>query len=555
MEFHPGGESEDPSRPASETPRPQGFRSLASKFFVFTASLVFWVVAVIMSYDLRNDRFDVAKGVLLCVVVLLVAGAISRMTTRLLARPLTLLQEGIKSVGEGKLEKIQVSRTGDEVEFVGESFNKMIDTIARTQAELRAQTESLEGRIRQRTEQLEIAMQRAMEANNAKGEFLANISHELRTPMNGVLGMIDMVLQSPLNPEQRDQLETAQRCAFSLLTLLNDLLDLSKIEAGRMILERVNFDLKAVIEDVVRSQAAVADRKGLPVRCVLDRSLPQAVCGDPLRLRQMLGNLVSNAVKFTDTGYVQVYAAQVHSEVPDRIAIRLEVSDTGLGIEEEKLNLIFEKFTQADSSINRRYGGTGLGLAITKVIAEMHQGSVEVRSKAGDGSTFTILVHYDAAPEGWVEKQESTLERRSVRTGSILLVDDNAVNQKLVSSILRKEGYRVEVRSNGEEAIAALHQSPYELVLMDLQMPVLDGLTATRRIRANPRWQHLPIIAMTAHAMEEDREVCIQAGMNGYLSKPVTSTHLLNLVANYCPSPANQRAVAAASDSAPKATD
>jgi signal transduction histidine kinase len=270
------------------------YRSLASKFSIFTGSLVFWVVAVTMSYDLRQDNFGVSKGVLLFLVVVLVAGAIARMTIRLLARPLSLLQAGITNVREGRLEPIQISRTGDEIEFLGDSFNKMIEALASTQKELLQNQEMLEDRIKQRTQQLEIAMQKALAASQAKSEFLANISHELRTPMNGILGMMDLVLSSPLSPEQQDQMETAQGCAYSLLALLNDLLDLSKIEAGRMVLDKVPFNPRMLLEDAVKTQQASAAQRGVVLRTQIASNVPDQILGDPLRLRQILANLLSH---------------------------------------------------------------------------------------------------------------------------------------------------------------------------------------------------------------------------------------------------------------------
>ena len=264
-------------------PKKRHYRSLASKYSIFTSALLFWVVLVLVAYDLRQDNFNVSKGALLLAILLLVASAISRMTIRLLSRPLALLQTGITNVREGRLEPIQVSNTGDEIEFLGESFNRMIEALAATQNELLQNQEMLEERIRQRTQQLEVAMQKALAASQAKSEFLANISHELRTPMNGILGMMDLVLQSPLSIEQRDHMETAQSCAYSLLAILNDLLDLSKIEAGKMALERIPFSLRPLLDEAVKSQAAVAMLRDVGLRSEIDSDLPEQLLGDPLR--------------------------------------------------------------------------------------------------------------------------------------------------------------------------------------------------------------------------------------------------------------------------------
>src|SRR4051794_15817278 len=228
------------------------------------------------------------------------------MTIRLMARPLSLLQDGMTSVRDGRLDPIQISRTGDEIEFLGENFNQMIEELSRSRQQLLQNQEQLEDRIKERTQQLEVAMQNALAASEAKSEFLANISHELRTPMNGILGMVDIVLNTDLNPEQRDHLQTAQSCAYSLLALLNDVLDLSKIEAGRMVLERIPFDLHELILDSVKAQTALASQKNVTLRCIIDETVPKRLVGDPLRIRQILVNLLSNAGKFTHRGSIEL---------------------------------------------------------------------------------------------------------------------------------------------------------------------------------------------------------------------------------------------------------
>jgi signal transduction histidine kinase len=377
-------------------------RSLATKFSVFTALLVFWVAVIVLAYAVKHGPFDLLESVIVTAVVVLAAGSIACFTILLLVRPLALLQKGLMAVGEGRLESLQVSRTGDEIELVGQSFNRMIEALKASRREIQGHHEMLEERIRRRTEDLQEATRRAELASQVKGEFLANMSHELRTPMTGVLGMIDMVLDGPLTSDQREQYETAQRCANSLLALLNDILDISKIEAGKMVIEHIPLDLRLLVADCVQSLEPRAREKGIRLEAEIPREFPGSLMGDPLRMRQILINLLSNAVKFTEVGSVVIRLNGDLVAGTNRFKLELQVADTGSGIAPEKLPVIFEKFTQADGSISRRYGGTGLGLAITSRLVEMHGGEIRVQSEVGRGSTFMVtmqldVVHQDAA--------------------------------------------------------------------------------------------------------------------------------------------------------------
>jgi signal transduction histidine kinase/CheY-like chemotaxis protein len=530
----------------SEASGRRRLRSLSAKYSVFTAFLLAYVVFLFIAFDAWAGSFHPVKTILLCVAVLLIAGAVAKFTNRVLGRPLEYLRRGIEDVSEGRLSRIHVSPTGDEIEFLGRQFNAMIEALERSRAEVRRYQESLEERIRERTAALEKATEQALAASKAKSEFLANMSHELRTPMTGVLGMIDIVLDGRLDSEQREQLLTAKNCAVSLLALLNDILDLSKIEAGRMILEEVPFDLKQAIGESVEAVRPRAHAKQLELRTQIEPEAPSWIVGDPLRWRQILQNLLGNAVKFTLAGWVEV-RVKVAAR-PEWPALVVEVADSGVGIPPEKLEAIFDEFTQADGSISRRFGGTGLGLAITKKLVTMMGGEITVTSTPGQGSTFRVTV--PCRPVSLLRRPEpgrgegasrGSAEPETPRA-TVLIAEDNPVNQKIVAAILRRHGYRVETANHGAEALEILSRVPIDLALMDVQMPVIDGLEATRRIRSDPRWKDLPVIALTAHAMAGDRDRCLAAGMNDYITKPVNRSQLVAVVERYLAKAASPRA-------------
>ena len=531
-----GSHMAEPGKTPGAAEHPQALRSIASKYTVLTLVAMFWVAGMMLAYEIQPGASAIWKWILLSVIVTLVSAAMFRVTSRLITRPLTRLRQGIETALEGRLEPVVVSGAGDEIQLLIESFNRMLEKMDASQQKVLQQNEQLEQGIRERTAQLEKAAAEAQGANRAKSEFLANISHELRTPMNGILGMLGIMLDSPTTPDLAEQLETTQRCAYSLLALLNDILDLSKIEAGKMTLERVPFDLRVMLDDCIKAHQPKARQNAVTLSLDTAPDVPSKILGDPLRIRQILSNLISNAVKFTEHGAVTLRTRTLREDAGLRLEFAVE--DSGTGIPPDKLVFIFDKFTQADGSISRKYGGTGLGLAITKKLVELHGGEIRVRSEVGQGTTFEVSL--PCGVEGVDAGRESgaamavTGMKSVACAGRILVVEDNHVNQKVVTSVLAKRGFSIELANDGREALDKLElDAAFDLILMDVQMPRLDGLEATRLIRSDPRWKSLPIVAMTAHAMTGDRERCLQAGMDGYISKPVHPTHLLNTIDEY----------------------
>ena len=513
--------------------------SLAKKYSVFTLILIGWVSFTFYSWDLRHGSFEPVKTVLLSLIVVVTAAVVGRFTNWMLAKPLRQLQRGIESVSRGCLEPVRVSPTGDEIEYLGHSLNNMIEALAVSRREITEHQQRLEERIRERTGQLQEATQRAVDASRAKSEFLANVSHELRTPLVGVLGMLDIVLEENLRPSQREKLEIAGTCARSLLALVNDILDFSKIEAGKLNLEQIQFDLHGLVSDCAKTLLPRCREKRIALNVTIGEDVPAQVLGDPLRVRQILLNLLSNAVKFTEQGAVDL-ELRTRSPVGERLPVRFSVRDTGIGIPADKLNSIFKNFTQADGSTTRRYGGTGLGLAITRRLVEMQHGSISVEIQEGKGSVFHVELCFQPASTTGCELPRVTLADphpcappQSARQAMVLVVEDNVINQKVAASILNNHGYRTVVARNGREALEQLERSAVDLVLMDVQMPEMDGITATTRIRANPRWRNLPVVALTARAMDEEREQCFEVGMNAFLAKPITSARLIETVQEY----------------------
>jgi signal transduction histidine kinase/ActR/RegA family two-component response regulator len=443
-------------------------------------------------------------------------------------------------MGGSGLQQLIVEENGTLTDFAPERPQPTCDTRERKWTELELlqylietqfSRESLTARateLKRLAEDSEKAAREAEFAGRAKSDFLAMMSHEIRTPLNGIIGMTSILLERRLGAEDRDCIETIRNSGETLLTIVDDVLDFSKIEADRLELECAAFELPKAIAETLQMVQEAATRKSIRLVSRMDAALPKVVLGDIVRLRQILLNLLSNAIKFTPAGTVELNV-KLSGYSGSEYELRFAIADQGIGISKEEQAKLFQPFTQADASTARRFGGTGLGLSICRRLAEMMGGDIHVESEAGNGSCFWFTIKVLPACESALS--EDTVVAQSLANGKknarVLLVEDNGINQKVALLMLQTLGYDAELASNGREAMNAVTSRHYDLVLMDCQMPEIDGFEATRQIRSRVAFgAKIPIIAMTANAFAEDREACLASGMDDYLAKPVRLAEL-----------------------------
>ncbi len=424
---------------------------------------------------------------------------------RFLTKPVASLLNVVNQVSETNNYELRAKKiSNDEVGQLVVGFNKMLHL------------------IQLHNENLEKEKKRAEFANNAKTEFLSNMSHEIRTPLNGIIGTADLLQRSKLTEEDKKSVEIIAESGKNLLAIINDVLDISKIEAGKIHLDLTAVDLKKIIQSVVSAFSAMAKTKKIELKSHLDESLDFHVMVDEVRVRQVLTNLLSNAIKFTEKGEVNVHLEHVQTD--DQGYFKISVLDTGIGISADKLDSIFSRFTQEDGSISRMYGGTGLGLSICKELVDLMHGKIEVETNKGKGSKFVVTLPLKKVDKV-VEKTPSEQEKRDVPKLKVLVAEDDMINQKIIEKMLKSLGHEVHLADNGEVALEHFKEDTFDIVLMDMQMPVMNGIDSAKAIRAHEQESNLketPILALTANALEQHKEMCYEAGMNGYYTKPIT---------------------------------
>lgn len=480
-------------------------------------------VVVGMSSEAFNTRQQeiLLKVTFLVLFALLLTFLLARRLASRLSQPLSAMSEAVTAIQGGDYQTTLPEVGGGELITLARHINNLANGLNNAALE---QQQAMTLLIKAR-EDSELA-------NRAKSDFLAMMSHELRTPMNGVLGMLQLLETTDMNQEQREYAALATESTEHLLKVINDILDFSRIERGALELELISFNLPALLKTALQAFQHSAQQRGLALHLELGAALSSLqVQGDPTRLRQILVNLIGNALKFTERGEVRVEA---HWQALDNQVLwfTCHVHDTGIGISRERLETMFDAFQQADNSISRRYGGTGLGLPIARTLAERMGGTLKAQSEPGRGSCFTLEIPlpFSAQQPQLLSEEASASEPAVQQAHSVLLVEDNAVNQTVIEAMLRSLGYQVTLVADGAQAVSAVRQERFAAVLMDCRLPIMDGYEATRRIRELGQQGQLPIIALTANALQGDREACLQAGMNDYLAKPFKRMELQELL-------------------------